>query len=365
MRRRACLSILALALFFGGVAGVAAQEEIQPVPKKLTVVTRVIPPFVVKEGAAYSGFSIELWQAIANELKADFEFLEVSNIREILGAVEANKADIGIAAISITSEREEKFDFSQPMFESGLQIMAPSQTQSTFSWRHVRDFLTTGAIPFLLGLFALLIVVPGHFAWFAERRHPDPLFSRAYFPGIFQAIWWSTGAAAGQQPEHPRSASGRALAAICIVISAFFLTYFQATVTASFTVQQLQGDISGPDDLPGKRVGTTAGSTAAAYLTANKIKPVEFQKIGDAIVALENKSLDAIVFDAPVLLYHTANAGKGKVEMTGPIFKREDYGIIMPQGSDLRKPINAALLELREDGRYEALYQKWFSAEGR
>jgi polar amino acid transport system substrate-binding protein len=347
------------------MAPLAAQEQTPAAPQKLTVVTRVLPPFVTKEGSEYDGFSIDLWKAIAAEMKVDFTFLEVSNVKEILAAVDEGRAGIGIAAISITSEREQKFDFSQPMFESGLQTMVHADARGGFSWRQVFGYLTSGALPFLLGLLALLILIPGHIAWYVERKHANPLFARTYFPGILQAIWWSTGAAAGQQPDHPRSVPGRALAAVSILVSVFFLTYFQATLTASLTVRQLQGDINGPDDLPGKRVGTTTGSTSAAYLAGKKIRPVEFQKIDQAILALEDKHLDAVVFDAPVLLYYSVTAGHGKVEMVGPIFRREDYGILFPQGSDLRKPVNSALLKLRENGAYDALYAKWFSAGGR
>ena len=362
-----CLRRLALALVFAAgcwrASPVLAQES-APAGAPLTIATRILPPFVIKDGSAYSGFSIDLWNAIAAEMKTEFSFTEVSNVKEILAAVADGKAQLGIAAISITSEREQKFDFSQPMFESGLQIMVPSNAKSGISWRQVTGFLTTGAIPFLLGLLALLILIPSHVAWFVERKHADPLFAKTYFPGIFQAIWWATGAAAGQQPDHPRSVPGRTLAAVSILVSVFFLTYFQATLTASLTVQQLQGGIAGPDDLAGKRVGTTTGSTSAAFLSAKNIKPTEFQKIGDAILALEAKQLDAVVFDAPVLLYYTANEGRGKVEVVGPIFKKEDYGILFPQASELRKPVNSALLKLRENGTFDTLYAKWFSASG-
>lgn len=357
--------IVAAVLTLAGAFHALAQEQSTANPLKIIVATRVLPPFVIKDGDAYDGFSVDLWMAIAAEMKAEFKFLETNNVKELLAAVEEGRASLGIAAVSITSEREQKFDFSQPMFESGLQIMVHSDARSGFSWRQILAFFTGGAMPFLLGLLALIILIPGHIAWYVERKHANSLFARPYVPGIFQAIWWSTGAAAGQQPDHPRSAPGRALAAVSVLASVCFLTYFQATLTASLTVRQLQGDIAGPDDLPGKRVGTTTGSTSAAYLSAKNIRPVEFQNIGQAIFALEEKHLDAVVFDAPVLLYHTATAGQGKVEMVGPIFRKEDYGIVLPQGSDLRKPVNSALLKMRENGTYEALYKKWFSAGGR
>jgi polar amino acid transport system substrate-binding protein len=352
---------LALALLSATLA--SAQEQAAVAPQKLTVATRVLPPFVIKDGAGYSGFSIELWNAIASELKTDFNYLETGNVRELLAAVNDGQAGLGIAAISITSEREQLFDFSQPMFESGLQIMVRSEAHSAFSWRQILEFLTTGTIPFLLGLLALIILIPGHFAWYMERKHADPLFDRSYFPGIFQAIWWSTGAATGQQPDTPRSVPGRVLAGVSIIVSVIFLTYFQGTLTASLTVQKLQGEIAGLDDLPGKRVGTSAGSTSASYLTQKNIQTIEFPNIAEAIAALEAKTVDAVVFDAPVLLYHSVTAGNGKVEMAGPVFKKEDYGIVLPKGSDLRKPVSAALLKLRENGSYEAIYKKWFSAQ--
>ena len=42
--------------------------------------------------------------------------------------------------------------------------------------------------------------------------------------------------------------------------------------------------------------------------------------------------------------------------------KEETYGIALPTGSPLRKPINEALLKLMQDGGYEEIYNKWFSA---
>jgi ABC-type amino acid transport substrate-binding protein len=67
-----------------------------------------------------------------------------------------------------------------------------------------------------------------------------------------------------------------------------------------------------------------------------------------------------VVFDAPVLRYHVANDGAGLMELAGPIFQTEDYGIAFPNGSELRKQADSALLSMREDGTYELIKQKWF-----
>jgi polar amino acid transport system substrate-binding protein len=63
------------------------------------------------------------------------------------------------------------------------------------------------------------------------------------------------------------------------------------------------------------------------------------------------------------LQYYAANAGKGRVQMVGPLFHKEDYGIVFQPNSPLRKRVNNALLELREDGTYQKLYDKWFLAK--
>ncbi|MGL5362866.1 MAG: transporter substrate-binding domain-containing protein [Bosea sp. (in: a-proteobacteria)] len=357
---RACL--LAFALFGLIPIQPANAQTAQATPQDVTMATRVLPPFVTKEGAVYGGFSVDLWEAIAREANLRTTWREVGTVADILANVQSGQSQGAIAAISITAQREERFDFSQPMFDSGLQIMVRSEAATGLGLGQILSMFTTGAMPALLGLLALLILVPAHLAWLSERKQKDSIFHASYFPGIFSAIWWATGAAVGQQLDHPRSAAGRALSAAAILVSVIFVAYFTAAVTSAMTIQQLKGEIDGPEDLPGKRVATTTASTTATYLRSVNVVPVEFAQITQAFEALENKQVDAVVFDAPVLLYRAATLGKGKVRVVGPIFRKENYGILFPQGSPLRKPVNEALLKLRENGTYDRLYARWFSA---
>jgi polar amino acid transport system substrate-binding protein len=46
--------------------------------------------------------------------------------------------------------------------------------------------------------------------------------------------------------------------------------------------------------------------------------------------------------------------------MAGVPFRQENYGIVFPTNSPYRKPVNAALLKLRESGAYQRLYEQWF-----
>jgi polar amino acid transport system substrate-binding protein len=132
-------------------------------------------------------------------------------------------------------------------------------------------------------------------------------------------------------------------------------------VTSSLTVQQLQGDIKGPEDLPGKQVATTMGSTSAVYLRQLNAQVMEFPRIEEAFDVLLKGQTDAVVFDSPVLLFYAAHEGRGKVSLVGNVFRKESYGIIFPQNSQQRRHVDNALLTLKENGIYQRIYDKWFT----
>lgn len=105
------------------------------------------------------------------------------------------------------------------------------------------------------------------------------------------------------------------------------------------------------------------GSTSAQYLADQHIQFVGVPTIEQAYEILVNRQVQAVVYDAPVLQYYSVTQGKGKVQVVGPIFKEETYGIALPNGSPLRKRINEALLRMQQDGTYDAIYARWFGAK--
>lgn len=62
----------------------------------------------------WSGISIALWRSIAKENDFEFQFREYTDVSSLLEAVEQTEGDLGIAAITVTAAREDKFDFSLP-----------------------------------------------------------------------------------------------------------------------------------------------------------------------------------------------------------------------------------------------------------
>jgi polar amino acid transport system substrate-binding protein len=338
----------------------------QTAPSELRVATRVLPPVVIDQGGTLTGFSIDLWSKIAERMKLKMRYQIAPDVRALLEEVRAGKADLGVAAVSITAAREKEFDFSHPILNAGLQIMVRGKGQDGDSnpLTDLLGLLFSKTILVWMGIALVLILVPAHIVWFLERRHPNGIVpSGRYFPGIFHAMYWAAGTLATQAEQMPRQWLARTLAVLWMFVGVVFVAFYTAQLAATLTVQQIQGGINGPDDLPGKKVVTTRGSTAAAQLTELRAQVIEVSRIEDAYQALANKDAEAVVFDAPILLYYAANEGKGRVHMVGTPFHKEDYGIVFRSGNPLRKQVNNALLALREDGTYQQVYDKWFATK--
>lgn len=356
------LGRLAAALWL--VVVIASPVAAEPAGRDIAVATRVLPPLVVEQKDTLSGFSIELWNAIAARLKLKTSYQPAPDVRALLEQVRSEKAEIGVAAISITAAREVEFEFSQPILNAGLQIMIRGGGRDGDSnpLSDVLGLLFSKTSVIWLGVALLLILIPAHIVWFLERRHDSGIIpTHKYIPGIFYGMYWSAATLATQAENQPRQWLARVVALFWMFTGIVFVALYTAQLAATLTVQQIQGGINGPDDLAGRKVATTRGSTAANIVRELRAQVVEVARIDEAYQALQDREVDAVVFDSPVLLYYVANEGKGRVHMVGTPFRKEDYGIIFRPNNPLRRQVNATLLQMREDGTYQQIYDKWFT----
>lgn len=353
----ACASAAASAASMAG-----AEERPQGQGETLRVATMPLEPFVIADGDRLTGFSVDLWDAVAKQLGVAYRWVQVESVEELLAAVQNGQADVGIAGISMTPAREQAVDFTLPVFNAGLRIMTSTRSSPTIP--NLIGLLFSSTLLKVLGLGLLVLMVIAHVIWLVERGSNEAI-PKAYLPGIWESVWWTLAMFSTHEYgafEHTRARSKRLLAMVTVVISIILIAQFTASVTASLTVHHLSGYIHGAADLPGKRIATVAGTTGAEYLAGQHLTSVEVGHIDDACSLLEAGRVDAIVFDAPVLLYHAASEGKGAVQVVGPTLKDEYYGIALPTGSPLRKQINQVLLELMQDGSYREIRDRWFDA---
>lgn len=93
--------------------------------KKLIVATDTnFPPFEFKDpqSGKHTGFDVELWDAIAKEIGADYD-LQPMDFNGIIPGLQSGQIDVGIAGMTIKPERAEVVDFSDPYYNAGLLIL--------------------------------------------------------------------------------------------------------------------------------------------------------------------------------------------------------------------------------------------------
>jgi polar amino acid transport system substrate-binding protein len=331
----------------------------------ITVDTLDLSPFVITENNVKSGFSIDVLDEIATRRGWTITYGPDATVSEILSNVAEGRADAALGAIAITADRAGALDFSQPLYNGGLQILVPAGTASR-SLPGLAEFLKVlFSQTMLVWLAAALAIalIPGHITWLLERRHSESMVSRAYFPGIVQAIGWSLGMLATQPDNSPKHWASRTLGLALAFVSIIFVSLFTATLTANLTVSKIGSQISSPSDLFGRSVCTMADTTAADYLTEIGVDFDAKASIDDCYAGLKARNFEAVVFDAPVLTYYVANGGAG-TQVVGRVFEKEDYGAVFRSGSELRRQFDETMLGMREDGTFDLIKTKWFGDDG-
>ena len=112
----AALAGLAIALALP--AGNASAQD-----KELLVATdTAFVPFEFKQDGKYTGFDIELWDAVAKEAGLKYS-LRPMDFNGIIPGLQTRNLDVALAGITIRDDRKKVIDFSDPYYESGLALL--------------------------------------------------------------------------------------------------------------------------------------------------------------------------------------------------------------------------------------------------
>ena len=352
------LIILISILILAGQSATAAQSE-----PALRVGISPFSPFVMlADSGGPTGMSIHMWQTLARHLDREFEYVECKGVGEKLKRLEEGSIDIAIGGITITEEREQTLDFSHPVYETGLDILIPKVARSTLIG--LIGSLFTGKKFFFIGSLFILLIIAGHIIWFVERssNRRSTSFHRNYFPGVFEGMYWAliTASTIGYGDKVPQRWIGRILAAIIILLFLPLFGFFIAQLSSDLTMQSLKSSINGPQDLRGKRVAVVEDTTSFHYMKSENAYLSLYGRVEEAIDAVLNAEADAVVYDAPNLLYYANGEGQNRVMVVGKTFEPQNYGLALAQGNPLREKINRAILKMIESDELERIKAKWF-----
>jgi polar amino acid transport system substrate-binding protein len=151
-----------------------------------------------------------------------------------------------------------------------------------------------------------------------------------------------------------------------------FVTYFEAGT--SFYVNTTGGTViqNGLADLCGHAAVVGRGTTQARDATAQSAKCKAAGKPGVKVFVYPNQSAVALAVtrgrgigmaDSPVAAYIVVQS-KGKLKLTGTPYNVAPYGIAIPKGNGMAKPVLDALKVLMATGAYKPILSRWYVLSG-
>ncbi len=337
---------LVLTLVMALVVNVSAEGKKSPPGRTLVVGTKEAPPFSMKnDEGAWTGISIDLWRQIAAELDLAFEFRE-TDLRGLLDGVTDGSLDIAVAALTMTPEREEAFDFTHPFYQTGLGIAVAAKQKTP--WLIVfRGFFSFTVLRFIGGLFVIVLFVGSLMWWFERKKNPNQFGSDAK-SGIGAGLWWSavTMTTVGYGDKAPVTFGGRMVALVWMLVGIALISVLTAHITSNLTLTQLKSPVNGPEDLIRVRVGSIANTTSSDYLSQNQIPYRSYKTVSEGLRAITDDKIQALVYDMPILRYLIRKEFQGDLEVVPNPFLPQEYGIAVPADSPFREPINRVLLKM-------------------
>jgi len=137
--------------------------------------------------------------------------------------------------------------------------------------------------------------------------------------------------------------------------------YFKST---QYIATKKGANIKTLADLKGKKIGVQLNTTGQFAVEKLGMETKKYDTTPDALNDLLNGGVDAVVADAPVVLWFQAQNASDKIESVDGNTGEEFYGIAMKLGDkELGDKMNASLKKLIDNGTYNGIYKKWFKKD--
>lgn len=137
--------------------------------------------------------------------------------------------------------------------------------------------------------------------------------------------------------------------------------YFVSTLT--IVVLESNDTITSFDDLKGKTVAVQISTTGD--FAVDDVEGATAARYNTAPEALQNVILGvahASVIDLPVAEAFLANNPNAPLKHLGPLTADDEFGLAMrKEDTELLEKVNAALIQIKENGTYDQIFDKWFN----
>uniref|UniRef100_A0A3B5PYL3 Glutamate receptor n=1 Tax=Xiphophorus maculatus TaxID=8083 RepID=A0A3B5PYL3_XIPMA len=382
----------------------------------LTITTILENPYVMlrpnhqelEGNDRYEGFCVDMLKELADILKFKYRIRLVGDgvygvpgangtWTGMVGELISRKADLAVAGLTITAEREKVIDFSKPFMTLGISIMYRVHLGRRPGYFSFLDPFSPGVWLFMLlaylavscVLFLVARLTP--YEWY----NPHPclkgrcnLLINQYSLG--NSFWFPVGGFMQQGSTiAPRALSTRCVSGVCTsptvkppavfsplrwAFTLIIISSYTANLAAFLTVQRMEVPIESVDDLADQTAieyGTMhGGSTMTFFMNSryqtyqrmwnfmNSKQPSVFVKSTEEGIARVLNSNYAYLLESTMNEYYRQR--NCNLTQIGGLLDTKGYGIGMPLGSVYRDEFDLAILKLQEDNRLEILKRFWW-----
>ncbi|XP_064613530.1 glutamate receptor ionotropic, kainate 2-like isoform X2 [Liolophura sinensis] len=345
----------------------------------------------------YEGFCIDLLNEIAKIVDFKYEIYLVPD--RMYGAIDDatgewnglvkelvdNRADMAVAALTISYLREQVIDFTKPFLNLGITILfkVPKREKpGLFSflnplaieiWLYViAAYLMVSFVIFILARFS-------PYEWYnphpcnADTDTVENAFS------LSNSFWFTVGTLMQQGSDiNPRAVSTRIVGGIWWFFTLIIISSYTANLAAFLTVERMVSPINSADDLAKQTeisYGTLAGGTTWTFFKTSTIEvyqnmwrymegkePSVFTNSYQEGIEKVLKGNYAYLMESTMIDYEIQR--NCDLMQVGGLLDSKGYGIGTPMNSPYRDKLSLAILELQEGGKIHKLYNKWWKNAG-
>jgi len=320
------------------------------------------PPFLIQGGNDnFRGIVIDIWEEIAFVNNFGYKLILYTETQDALDAVATGELDLLVGPFTITAERLQEVNFTQPFFVSSLGVVV--QQESPTIWSRVRPFFTKAALSSVGALLICLFLV-GNGIWLAERRQNPEQFPRHYLPGVASGMWFAlvTLTTVGYGDQTPKTSYGRLISGIWMLISLIAVSSLIGGLASAFTLalSELPADsLTQPEDMRGKRMAVVTGTTGETWAAEYQAKLVQCSSLEEAISLVVEGKTDGAIFGRPTLEYYLSQHLDVPLQLVDFRINEENLGFVLPHDTPLSVPLNLTIVKFREDGTLDSITDRW------
>jgi polar amino acid transport system substrate-binding protein len=324
---------------------------------KLIIGVKEAPPFVIFDRDKIVGVSIDLWSEVANSLGIEYEFRKY-NLEGLLNSVETGAVDLSINPLTVTAERLNRFDFTQPFYITNLGIAMRIEADSGLM-SYIKNLFS---YDFIKAVFLLLLIVFifGFVLWLVERKRNTEHFNDG-IKGIGDGIWWSavTMTTVGYGDKAPKTGLGRTISVIWMFTAVILISSFTAGIASALTVNKLESNIKSLEDLRKVKVGTVALSSSASFLREYGISFSPYADVMPGLNDVKDGKIKAFVFDEAILRYMIRQDKLNENLFILPSSYSKEYFSFSSHDEQLLNRINPELIRVIESKEWRGILAKY------